>query len=81
MLFQFEKRDDGLFATHAASCKAVAHVETRVLGENNDPRLRVPEKTVTPLPRDRWRIHFTACKLSPDELAAFVEELAAQGAD
>lgn len=80
-MFTFEKRDDGFLAVHEKDGRSVAHVETTVLGETNDPRFKVQEQTKTPLPVEKWQVHFTAVKLTPPELQAFVEELIEQQAE
>jgi hypothetical protein len=58
--------------------RGVAHVETRAIHENNDPRFKHPEITVTDLPPEKWKIHFTARKLTPGELQDFLTALTAR---
>jgi hypothetical protein len=74
MKFIFEERDEGLFVSEEGG-RGVAHVETRTISENNDPRFKHPEITVTELPREKWRIHFTGRKFTPAEVSAFMAAL------
>jgi hypothetical protein len=74
-VFTFHPTDDGLHAVHTDG-RTIARIDTRVLGENNDPRLKVPEKTVTPIPKDKWSIHFSGARFTPAEVKAFIDELA-----
>ncbi len=76
-MFTFDQRDEGMGVMHQSG-RVVAHVFTRTVGETNDPNFKVQKKIVTPLPKDRWLIHFTGYKFTPIELATFLQELAAQ---
>jgi hypothetical protein len=83
-MFLFEPRDEGLFVAHENG-RGVAHVDTKevrysihVDGDPKKPKLAVEQQIVTPLPREAWRVHFTAHRFTPPELEAFVLELAAQ---
>lgn len=76
-MYTFLEREDGFLVVHENE-RAVAHVDTKVITETNDPRLKAQEQVVTPLAKDQWRVHFTGYKFTPQELAMFLKELAAQ---
>ncbi len=76
-MFTFESREEGLFAVHENG-RAAATIFTRTVGETNDNNLRVQQKVVTPLSREKWLIHFTGYRFTLSELKAFLEELAQQ---
>jgi hypothetical protein len=76
-MYLFESREEGFFVSHENG-RGVAHVTTKTIGETNDPNLKVQKRVETPLPREKWQVHFTGFKLSPAEVEAFVKGLAAQ---
>lgn len=76
-MYNFTHRDEGLFAEHENG-KGIAHIDTKIISETNDPNLKIQQKVVTPIAREEWRIHFTGHKFTPGELEAFVKELATQ---
>lgn len=76
--FTWEEREDGLFCRLQGG-RGVAHVQTREVGETNDPRLRVQERTVKELPATEWRVHFCGGKFSPAEVKELARELAEKG--
>ena len=77
MPYTFQPRDEGLLAI-APDGRVVAHIETRIITESNDPNLRVQKITVTEIPKEKWKIHFTAMRLTVSELQVFLTELATQ---
>ena len=77
-MYTFEKRDEGLLAVRVSDGKPVACIDTKTVSFDDSPRLKYPEKVVTPIPREKWVIHFTACRLTPGEVETFAKELSAQ---
>lgn len=74
-MFTFDKRDEGYLVSKDGH--TVADIRTQTIGETIDPRLRVQDRTVTPIPRDQWLVHFTARRLTPPELTTLCEQIAA----
>lgn len=82
-MFTFEPRDDGLYVSHDNG-RGIAHIDTQEIkvsdhvdGDPRKPKLAQEQRLIKPIPREKWRIHFTAYKFSPAELAALVAELPA----
>ncbi len=80
--FTFEDRDDGFLAVRASDGRSICHVEMRdvthsdfVDGDPKKPKLAAPQKQIKERDRDRWLLHFTGVRLTPDELRALLAEL------
>jgi hypothetical protein len=76
-MFEFDKRDEGFLAVRKSDGRAVAHVDAVAVTVHSDPRFKAPETVRTPLPLERWLVHFTAARLTVAEVAALGEELRA----
>lgn len=73
-MFKFEKRDEGFIAFNAEG-RSVADVTAAEIAFDHNPKFKEPERIVNVLPREKWRVHFCATKLSPVELTEFVKQL------
>lgn len=77
IMFTFLDREEGLLVLDSNG-RGVAHVDTKAVTETNDPNFRVQKRSVSPLPVEEWRVHFTGTKLSMVDLEAFVSKLKQQ---
>ena len=74
-MFTIEERDDGIMVSFEATSKPICHVECADITYKDDPKLKLPEKVRTLLPKDKWQVHFTGSKLTVAQVQALAEEL------
>ena len=74
-MFDWQERDEGFLLVRNSDGKAVAHIDTKTIGETNDPNLRVQQRIEKKIPREEWRVSFTAVGLKPGEIKALLDEL------
>lgn len=73
-MFTLEENEEGFSVVHEG--RAVCYVNSKAISFKDGPNLKFPEKVITPLPKEQWRIHFTGYKLTLPELVELLKVIA-----
>lgn len=76
-MFVFHVTDEG-YQVMTPEGRVVAAVDCCKIDLVDDPRLKAPERVVRKFPKDEWRVHFTAMRLTPPQLTELAKELEKQ---
>lgn len=76
-MFTFEKRDEG-YMVFDADGRGVCDVTTTEITLDENPKLKAPDRVVTKLPKDKWKVHFCSRKFTPADLECLSKELSAK---